>query len=103
LDLLSPPTALVYAVDRAAFGAYDVARRRGRTIGQDLSLIAYDGVPEGSFVHPQLSTYKVDSRKAGARLAKLLLQRARGADPADLRELDAASFLGRGSHGPAPN
>lgn len=102
LDLPNPPTALVYAVDQAAFGAYDVAHRRGMVIGRDLSLIAYDGVPESSFMHPPLSTYQVDARKAGERLAALLIQRARGADPEDLRELDSARFLGRGSHGSAP-
>ena len=102
LDLAEPPSAIVYSVDRAAFGAYDVARRRGLTIGRDLSLIAYDGVPESSFVDPPLSTYVVDIRKAGERLADLLIRRARGADAADLRELDQARFLGRDSHGPAP-
>ncbi|MEX0286878.1 MAG: LacI family DNA-binding transcriptional regulator [Paracoccaceae bacterium] len=102
LDLPDRPTAIVFAVDQAAFGAYDAARRHGLKIGRDLSLIAYDGIPESSFVDPPLSTYAVDTRKAGERLADLLIRRARGADPEELRELDKARFLNRGSHGPAP-
>ncbi len=102
LTIPNPPTAIVCSVDQAALGVYDAARRHNLKIGRDLSLIAYDGIPEGGFVDPPMSTYAVNIRKAGERLADLLIQRARGADPEDLRELDQARFLNRGSHGPAP-
>lgn len=103
LDQPNPPSALLYSVDRAAIGAYTVAKERGLTIGRDFSVIAYDGVPEGSLIDPPLTTFQVDTRKAGKRLAELLIQQIRGADPEDLRELARARFLDRDSHGPAPH
>ena len=56
---------------RAALGVYDAARHRGLRIGTDLSVISYDGIPETTLLDPPLSTYRVDTRAAGARLANL--------------------------------
>ena len=92
-----PPTAIVCAIDAAALGVYRTARSLGLTIGQDLSLISYDGAPEGAFVDPPLSTYRVDVRTAGERLAHLLIDLVRGAAPERLREYARATFLDRGS------
>lgn len=102
LDLADPPSAIVCAVDGAALGVYDAARQRGLKIGTDLSVISYDGIPEATLLDPPLSTYRVDTRAAGARLADLLIRRCRGAAPEDLRELGRAAFQARGSHGVAP-
>ncbi|SLN14164.1 LacI family DNA-binding transcriptional regulator [Roseisalinus antarcticus] len=96
------PTAVIFAVDQAALGAYDVARDRGLRIGRDLSVVSYDGIPEGALMDPPLSTWAVDTRAAGARLADMLIARARGTPPEDLRALGHATFLSRGSEGPAP-
>lgn len=100
--LSDPATAIVYSVDRAALGAYRFARDKGLIIGRDLSLISYDGIPEGTLIDPPLSTYQVDTRKAGVRLAELLIERIRGKAPEDCRELGTATFLDRQSHGLAP-
>lgn len=99
LALPRPPTAIVFAVDRAAFGAYDAAAMHGLRIGQDLSVLSYDGLPEGDMMTPPLSTHSVDMRHAGERLAHLLIGRIRGDDPADLKELAQARWVARGSHG----
>lgn len=98
LDL--PPTAIVYATDMAALGAYPVLKKMGLRIGQDLSVISYDGVPESEYVHPALTTYGVDTRDAGARLASLLIRQIRGEPPEDLRELQEARLIERASDGP---
>lgn len=98
-----PPTAIVYAVDAAALGAWTAAEEQGLTIGRDLSVIAYDGSPEGAAAQPPLSSFAVDIRRAGERLAHLLIRRIRGEDPKDLRELDRAEFRPGGSIGPAPH
>ena len=100
LSRQAPPTAIVYAVDLAALGAYDVAERTGLRIGQDLSVISYDGIPEGRWVTPRLSTFSVDSRLAGSKLAELLIRRVRGADPETLRETAEAELQAGGSDGP---
>lgn len=100
LDHSNPPTAIVCAVDFAALGAYRAAAARGLRIGQDLSVLGYDGIPEGAHAQPPLTTFKVDNHAAGTRLAALLIRRIRGEAVETLRETSAAVFLKRGSTGP---
>ncbi|WP_270732891.1 LacI family DNA-binding transcriptional regulator [Shimia sp. Alg240-R146] len=100
LSLPEPPTAFTFAVDRAALGAYRTARDLGLRIGEDISIIAYDGLPEGAYADPGLTTFAVNSRQAGERLARLLIKRIRGTAPEDLRELAPATLVERGSDRP---
>ena len=95
-----PPTAIVFAVDMAALGAYSVAADLRMEIGKDLSVIAYDGIPEGAWARPPLTTFNVDSREAGERLAALLIRRIRGTEPEELRETAYARLQAGGSDGP---
>lgn len=96
----APPTAIVYAVDAAALGAYDAAEELGLVVGEHLSIISYDGIPEGVWARPPLTTFSVDSRMAGARLAELLIRRIRGEAPETLRETALATLQIGGSDGP---
>lgn len=98
----TPPSAIICAVDIAALGVYRTAESLGLTIGRDLSVISYDGIPEGAHIAPPLSTHSVDHTACGRRLAEILIQRIRGAAPETLRETTNATFLDRGSVGP-PN
>ncbi|GAB5449186.1 LacI family DNA-binding transcriptional regulator [Gymnodinialimonas sp.] len=91
------PTAVVCALDLAALGLYRAAAALGRTVGKDLAVIAYDGIPEAATATPPLSTFSVDNRAAGERLAKLLIARIRGTDPSHLRELAPARLIERAS------
>ena len=102
LDLPEPPTAIVCAVDMAALGLYRAAAARGLAIGRDLSVVAYDGIQEGAHAEPPLSTFRVDNRAAGERLAAILIAQLDGAAPGGIRETAAATFVDRGSTGPAP-
>lgn len=102
LDQADPPSALVCAVDFAALGAYEAAAERSLTIGRDLSIVGYDGAPEGAHATPPLTTFAVDNRAAGERLSTLLIRRIRGDALTGLRETATATFLNRGSTGPAP-
>lgn len=95
-----PPTAIVCAVDMAAIGAYRAAADLGIAIGTDLSLIGYDGVPEGALVEPQLTTFAVDHTASGRKLSELLIRRIGGEDIETLRELVPATLQERGSAGP---
>jgi LacI family transcriptional regulator len=72
----------------------------GLTIGQDLSVIGYDGLPEGAVVQPGLTSFAVDSRAAGEELGMLLIRRCRGEAPEDLRRTARAKLVARGSDGP---
>ena len=100
LRLKQPPTAIVYAVDMAALGVYEEAARLKLQVGADLSVISYDGIPEGNWAQPTLTTFDVDSREAGARLAGLLIRRIRGEAPEQLRETATATLKVGGSDGP---
>lgn len=97
----NPPTAMVCAVDLAALGVYRAAEDLGLQMGHDLSVISYDGIPEGALVRPGLSTFAVDSRAAGSRLTQILIKLIRGDAPEQHREISQARFLERGSHGTA--
>lgn len=96
------PTAIVFAVDAAALGAWDAAPRFGVKIGQGLSVVSYDGSPEGAAMTPALASYAVDVRHAGARLTDLLIRRIRGEPVEALREEEEAVFRPGGSLAPCP-
>lgn len=95
-----PPTAIVFATDKPALGAWSAAKELGLTIGRDVSVIGYDGIPEGAYAEPGLTTFSVDSQRAGARLAELLIQLCLGNNEHPLKEHAPASLVVRGSDGP---
>ncbi len=100
LTLAHPPTAIVFATDLAALGCYRVCAEMGLDVGRDISVIGYDGIPECQYVSPGLTTFSVDSQRAGERLATLLIRQTRGEDPKTLRELSEAELIARESDGP---
>lgn len=100
LDQPAAPSAVIFAVDQAALGAWDVAHDLGLRIGEDLSIISYGGCPEASSLTPALATYAVDNRHAGARLTDLLIRRIQGHSVEALREEEDAQFRPGGSIGP---
>lgn len=100
LTLGRPPTAIVFATDLAALGCYPVCTELGLEIGRDVSILGYDGIPECQYVSPGLTTFSVDSQRAGERLANMLIRQTRGEAPADLRELSEAVLIERESDGP---
>lgn len=101
LTLERPPTAIVYVLDRAALGGYRALEAVGLTVGQDVSVMSYDGIPEAGLAQPPLTTWKVDTRAAGAALARMLIERIKGeAEPEALRWLADATLIVGGSDGP---
>ena len=100
MELSLPPTAFVCAGDTAALGVYRAVGELGLTVGQHVSVISYDGIPDGETASPPLTTFAVDSHRAGGRLAHLLIARIRGEAPETLREMEAAQLLLRGSDRP---
>ncbi|RVV99280.1 LacI family transcriptional regulator [Mesobaculum littorinae] len=98
-SLPQPPTALVCAVDMAALGVYRAAAELGLSVGRDVSVISYDGIPEAAHADPPLTTYHVETRAAGGRLAELLIALCRGAAPETLRETVRARLRPGGSDG----
>lgn len=95
-----PPTAIVCAMDEAALGAGRAIEAMGLTIGKDVSLIGYDGIHAASIVPTPLTTFAVNSRLAGERLADILIRRIRGGMGPGLQELRDASLIERQSDRP---
>jgi len=100
LALPAPPTAIICALDRAALGVCRAATALGLYVGRDISVIGYDGIPEGAYATPPLTTFSVDSKAAGMRLADIILKVIRGADATSFRELVDATLIERQSDGP---
>nr|WP_321456021.1 substrate-binding domain-containing protein [uncultured Cohaesibacter sp.] len=100
LDLPERPTAIICAVDLAALGVYRAANERGLAIGRDISIISYDGIAEGEYATPPLTSFFVDNRVAGEHLADLLIRRIQGEMPETLRQLGEAQLIVRASDGP---
>jgi len=100
LALSAPPTAIICALDRAAIGASRAAASLGLYVGRDVSVIGYDGIPEGAYASPPLTTFSVDSKEAGLRLADIFLKVVRGADASSFCDLGEAKLIERQSDGP---
>ena len=69
-------------------------------VGADVSVISYDGIPEGLFARPPLTTFAVDRQRAGERLATQLINRILGASADSQREAVNAHLVERGSDRP---
>jgi LacI family transcriptional regulator len=97
-----PPTALLCATDRMAFGAIRAVREAGLVPGRDVSVVGHDNLPSASYADPPLSTMEIAIAAAGARLAELVLERMGGKPPEALRELWRLSHIWRASTAPPP-
>jgi DNA-binding LacI/PurR family transcriptional regulator len=82
LEAERPPTAIVYDNDLMAISALTTARRLGRDVPGDLSIVAWDDSPLCELVHPALTALHRDVPAYGAHAARRLLEIAGGA-PAD--------------------
>lgn len=95
-----PPTAVVCAMDRAALGICQAIHNVGLKAGKDVSVTGYDGIPEGQYAQPRLTSFAVDNYFAGATLARLLVASIEKTSIAHLHELQAVRILTGESDGP---
>lgn len=68
------PTAIVFANDMMALAGISAARRTGRDVPGDLSVIGHDDLPVGQLMHPRLTTIRQDLERLGRVAALNLLQ-----------------------------
>ena len=68
------PTALLCMSDRVALMALDWLRERGISVPGDVSVIGFDGVPEGETSAPPLTTVAQPIAAMGRRAAEMILQ-----------------------------
>jgi LacI family repressor for deo operon, udp, cdd, tsx, nupC, and nupG len=91
LDLESPPDAVFAATDLLALGALHCAAERAVHVPEDVAVVGFDGIEEGKYSTPTLSTIAPDTAAIARRSVDALIDRiaAAGATddrpPADIR------------------
>lgn len=99
-------TAICAGNDLLGIGALRAAAERGVAVPRQLSVIGFDGIELGGFVHPGLSSVGEDIRAIGERAAAVLIERIRRSasrQPSPLRELVVTpALILRESTGPVP-
>ena len=97
LDNLGDATAVIAINDSLAISVVGKAKKRGIKVPHDLSVVGFDGVPEGALCDPPVTTVVQPIYEVGATAARLLLEGGKARHVTLPVEL-----LIRGSTGPAP-
>jgi len=88
LDLDRPPDGVFCATDLLALGGLRCALRRGVDVPREMSFVGFDGLEEGEFSVPSLSTIAPDkeelARMAVETLVSRIADRAAGGDARDI-------------------
>lgn len=92
------PTALLAMSDRVALFAIDWLQQHGIRVPKDVSVVGFDGVPEGAESLPALTTVEQPMAEIARRAVAAILDDA----IPDGRDELALSLVVRGSTGPAP-
>jgi DNA-binding LacI/PurR family transcriptional regulator/signal transduction histidine kinase len=79
-----PFDALVCMNDRMALGALQVLQRHGIGVPDEVALVGFDGIEEGRFVTPPLTTVMQPLDELGGAAVDMALQTLDGGKPADL-------------------
>ena len=85
LELPDPPTAIFAGSDYQAMGVLRAARRCGRSVPEDLSIVGYDNVPMSAWLDPALTTVNQPVRDMAGTALRMLLELSRGEGPAATR------------------
>ncbi|RWM05957.1 MAG: LacI family DNA-binding transcriptional regulator [Mesorhizobium sp.] len=93
-----PPTAILAMSDRMALIAIEWLTARGLKVPEDVSIVGFDGVPEGALCDPPLTTIAQPIAEIGRRAARMILDY----DGAVRRETMGVELVVRASTGPAP-
>ena len=96
--LRQPPTAILAMSDKVALHALDWLAARGIAVPGDVSVVGFDGVPEGAVSEPPLTTVAQPMVEMGRKAAHAILD----FDGAILRETLEVELVVRASTGPAP-
>ena len=71
-------SAIIAYNDLVASGLYRAAREAGRVVGDDISIIGIDNLPEAGSAVPPLSSVELFPRSTGKRAASLLVESING-------------------------
>jgi DNA-binding LacI/PurR family transcriptional regulator len=88
-----PPTAILAMSDNIAMLAMTWLAARGLTVPEDVSIIGFDGVPEGGMVEPGLTTMAQPFAEIAQRAVRAVIEDAMPIE----REIIEVSLMVRGS------
>ena len=71
-----PITAIFAGSDHIAMGAWELLRRKGMRVPEDMSLLGFDDIPDAGMTLPPLTTVHVPFLEIGRELAKMAIQKA---------------------------
>ncbi|WP_083607873.1 LacI family DNA-binding transcriptional regulator [Thalassospira sp. TSL5-1] len=94
------PTAILCVTDAVAIGAMQAISRAGLTVGRDISIMGFDGLPIGRAVHPALTTLHQDSYEIGREVGRMILDLCTHSPSAPTQTLWQAKLTPRASVNP---
>lgn len=92
----APPTAILAMSDKVALFALDWFRGRGISVPGNVSIVGFDGVPEGEVSKPPLTSVRQPMAEMGLRAARAILD----FDGTVHREIMQLELVVRGSTAP---
>ncbi|MET9244020.1 LacI family DNA-binding transcriptional regulator [Nonomuraea sp. NPDC003709] len=95
-------TAILCGNDDLALGVMRAAREAGRDIPGDLSVVGFDDTPASAYLHPSLTTVRLDFEGLGRACFGLLLRRLRPEAALSLPTWNEPELIVRESSGPPP-
>lgn len=103
LDRPERPTAIFAGSDMQAMGVLRAARRLGLEVPSQLSVIGYDNLPVAAWTDPALTTIDQPLRDMAGTATRMLLDLARGIEPATTRIDLVTELVVRESTAPPAN
>jgi LacI family transcriptional regulator len=97
LALPAPPTAIIACADFLAASALSTLRRLGKSVPDDVSLVAFDDTLITQHAEPPLTTLRQDNQAIGTAVAGLLIRQLREPDRPPEHTLLQPSLVIRGS------
>lgn len=100
LELPDRPTAILCVTDTVAIGAIHALQHAGVTVGSEISVIGFDGLPMGEAIHPGLTTMTQASDKIGREIGRMVIAQANAPASEFSQTLWEATLTIRGSANP---
>jgi LacI family transcriptional regulator len=101
LALPEPPTAVFAASDQMALGLYEAIRQAGGRVGDDVSVVGFDDLPQARWSSPPLTTVRQPLVEMGRLAARTALRLVAGEEIETPRIELATELVVRNSTAPA--
>lgn len=90
-------SAIIAMSDDLAVGALREAKRLGRAIPSDISIVGFDDIPYSAYTEPEITTIAQPSEKLGRKAMELLLDQLQGESISNRNVLLTAKLVVRAS------